>query len=147
MDEILPVYSKDLAKKARNYLENLGVKVLSSHKIIKKVDDKLFDENNYIKALTIIFTAGVKGSEVIANSGYKNNRVLVNDYLMAPNFDNCYVLEDLAIISNFAPTAQIACKQGKYLAKRLNARLEGTELNLLNTMIKVAFVQSEKTMQ
>ncbi|MBT0883232.1 FAD-dependent oxidoreductase [Campylobacter sp. RM12654] len=133
MDEILPVYTKDLAKKARNYLENLGVKVLSSHKIIKKVDDKLFlnDENNYIKAKTIIFTAGVKGSEVIANSGFnhKNNRVLVNEYLMAPNFDNCYVLGDLAIVSNFAPTAQIACKQGKYLAKRLNARLEGIEFN------------------
>lgn len=56
---------------------------------------------------------------MIANSGFdhKNNRVLVNDYLMAPNFDNCYVLGDSAIVSNFAPTAQIACKQGKYLAK------------------------------
>ncbi|MBZ7985137.1 FAD-dependent oxidoreductase [Campylobacter sp. Cr9] len=131
MDEILPMYNKELAKVARKYLENLGVKVLSSHKIIKKQGDRIYlnDEENYIDSKNIIFTAGVKGNAVIGNSVFesKNNRVLVNEYLQAPNYDNCYILGDCSLIMNndrpFAPTAQIACKQGNYLAKSLSARL------------------------
>lgn len=133
MDEILPVYGKDLARKARMYLESLGVNVLVSNKIIKKENDKLFlnNESTFIEAKTIIFTAGVKGNEVIANSifEHKNNRVFVNEFLQVPNFENCYILGDCSIVGGFAPTAQIACKQGKYLAKRLNSRFDGIEFN------------------
>ncbi|MBZ7982186.1 NAD(P)/FAD-dependent oxidoreductase [Campylobacter sp. RM12640] len=135
MDEILPMYNKDLAKVARNYLEKLGVKVLTSHKIIKKVGDRLYlnNEDTYIDSKNIIFTAGVKGNEVIKNSVFenKNNRILVNEFLQAPNYSNCYILGDCSLIMNndrpFAPTAQIACKQGNYLARSLSARLNNEE--------------------
>lgn len=137
MDEILPMYSKTLAKKARKYLEDLGVNILSSHKIIKKVGNRLYlnDENTYLDSNNIIFTAGVKGNEVMVNSVFehKNNRVMVNEYLQAPNYKNCYILGDCSVIMNkerpFAPTAQIACKQGAYMARSIKARLKGEEFN------------------
>lgn len=137
MDEILPMYSKNLAKIARNYLENLGVKVLSSHKIIKKDGDRLYlnDENTYIDSKNIIFTAGVKGNAIMAESVFaqKNNRVMVDEYLRAPEHKNCYILGDCSVVMNgerpFAPTAQIACKQGEYLARSLMARLNNLEFN------------------
>lgn len=135
MDEILPMYNKDLAKKARVYLEKLGVNILTSHKIIKKVEDRLYlnDENTYIDSKNIIFTAGVKGNEFIQNCPFesKNNRVLVNEFLQVPNYENYYVVGDCSLIMNndrpFAPTAQIACKQGNYLAKSLSARLNNQD--------------------
>ncbi|WP_267524543.1 NAD(P)/FAD-dependent oxidoreductase [Campylobacter sp. MG1] len=137
MDEILPMYSKNLAKKARDYLENLGVNVLSSHKIIKKIGNRLYlnDENTFINSNNIIFTAGVKGNNVMANSIFeqKNNRVKVNEFLQAPNYNNCYILGDCSLIMNndrpFAPTAQIACKQGAYVARSIKARLSGKTFN------------------
>lgn len=135
MDEILPMYPKSLAQVARKYLESLGVNILSSHKIIKKEGDKLFlnDENNFIVSKNIIFTAGVKGNEVINNSfmASKNNRVLVNKFLQCEENKNCYIIGDCSLIMNkerpFAPTAQIACKQGEYLANCINKILLNNE--------------------
>lgn len=135
MDEILPMYPKSLAHIARKYLTSLGVNVLSSHKIIKKEGDKLFlnDENNFILSKNIIFTAGVKGNEVINNSFMlsKNNRVLVNEFLQCKENKNCYVIGDCSLIMNndrpFAPTAQIACKQGQYLANCIDKILLNNE--------------------
>lgn len=138
MDEILPMFDKKLARKARIYLEKLGVRVLTSHKITKKESNRLFldGEIGYIDSENIIFTAGVKGNKVIGDSIFenKNNRIAVNEFLQAPGYENCYIIGDCSLVLDknerpFAPTAQIACKQGLYLAKSLKARLNNKNFN------------------
>lgn len=140
MPEILPMFPEPLSKAGRAYLSKLGVEVLSGSKILECKKGEVIIQNNQgtqsIFAETIIWTAGVKGNEVIEKSSFfesKRSRLEVDGFLNPINqktpMDHIFVAGDCAAVLNkatqrfFPPTAQIALKQGEYLAKSLSAKL------------------------
>ncbi|PSM53272.1 NADH dehydrogenase [Campylobacter blaseri] len=133
LPNILPMYDKDVVQKATQILENLGVKIMTNSKIIKKDDDGIEIENfGSLKGDIVIWTAGVKGNSLIDNSCFKSyrGRVEVNEYLKPKScIEEIFIIGDIAAFKDkktgkfYNPTAQIACQMGTHLAKIINAEL------------------------
>ncbi|QPM44671.1 FAD-dependent oxidoreductase [Campylobacter hepaticus] len=74
MPMILPMFNKNLAQFAKQYLEKLGVEFYLNAKIEKYEKNSLIFEKNgqkeKIEADLILYTAGVKGNKVIENSSF-----------------------------------------------------------------------------
>lgn len=143
MPNILPMFSDDLVFSAVKYLSNLGVNIEVGAKITECGKDYIiFDKNGEkcnIKADIIIWTAGVKGNEVIENSKFFTSfrsKIEVNEFLQPINqenqdaMDNIFVIGDCAAfkdtLSNrfYPPTAQISLQMGKFLSKILVSKFK-----------------------
>lgn len=131
---ILPVFSDTLAQAAQSKLKNLGVTILSNADIKEVKEGEVIIESDgktqSIYGNTIIWSAGVKGSDIVEHSEIpnKHGRIAVNAQLQCKDFDNIYVVGDCAIATNkdaiHAPTAQLAAQMGDYIAELLCAKLE-----------------------
>lgn len=166
LDNVLPMFSPTLAQKGRKYLEKLGVKVLSASKILSVLEngvqiacanDKKQNEQNQaeqepqttlIESFCTIWTAGVQGSLVIANSfGTPKSKLVITPYLHPKSLESSdsnatkdssadielesiFVLGDCSALLDektqrfFPPTAQLAQQQGIYLASILATYLQ-----------------------
>lgn len=131
---ILPVFNDILVKRAESKLRALGVEIISNTSIKEiKEGEVVVESEGKIRSLygnTIIWSAGVKGSDVIEHSSIpnQNGRIVVNPKLQCKDFENIYVVGDCAIATDkdaiHAPTAQLAAQMGDYVAELLCARLE-----------------------
>lgn len=136
MPKILPMFSENLMHLGLKKLKELGITVLTSSKILEcKMGAVVIEKDGKqeeILANTIVWTAGVKGNEVIANSNFfksGRSKVEVNAWLKPINQDNnmdnifilgdCSALKDEATGRFYPPTAQLAQQQGEYLAQIL----------------------------
>ncbi|WP_291952640.1 FAD-dependent oxidoreductase [Campylobacter sp.] len=142
MDHILPMFDEKLANKASLRLKKLGVKVYEKSKIIEceKNGIRLADEN-FIKANTIIWTAGVRGNSVIENSSdfpSVRSRIEIDEFMHPINMENAnryFFIGDNSILKNaktnapYPPTAQLALRQGAYVAKVLMNLIDNKENN------------------
>jgi NADH dehydrogenase len=90
-----------------------------------KLDD---DKNTIIPCYTLVWTAGVTPSKLIADlpcEHDKGHRIIANNYLEVPGHDGVYALGDCASITDphtgkpYPPTAQHAIRQGKVAAKNI----------------------------
>lgn len=143
MPNILPMFNAKLQNLAVKKLEALGIRVMSSSKILECKESAIVieqgGEKRELGADIIIWTAGVRGNRVIENSHIFNSvrsKVEVDRFLHplqlnAQNLggdsqnlaQNIFVMGDCAAFKDeksgrfFPPTAQIAREQGKYLAK------------------------------
>lgn len=143
MPNILPMFNAKLQNLAVKKLEALGIRVMSSSKILECKESAIVieqgGEKRELGADIIIWTAGVRGNSVIENSHIFNSvrsKVEVDRFLHplqlnAQNLggdsqnlaQNIFVMGDCAAFKDeksgrfFPPTAQIAREQGKYLAK------------------------------
>lgn len=131
MNDILPMFKSSLVSLAKDRLKKLNVEILTSSKILEVMENCVLIENNEQKkeiyANTIVWTAGVKGNEVIAHSFFKSarNKVEINNFLMPLNLQNIFIMGDCAAFKSpdgrfYPPTAQMAIKQGRYLANEFN---------------------------
>ncbi|MCI5969379.1 NAD(P)/FAD-dependent oxidoreductase [Helicobacter sp.] len=135
MPMILPMFDKELALHAKTYLEKLGVTFYLGSKILECQDKTLIIEKDgqqeKITADLILWTAGVKGNEVIENSSFlksQRSKIEVDAFLKPIEQEraNIFVLGDCAALKDpntgrfFPPTAQLANQQGIYLAKNFN---------------------------
>lgn len=140
LSNILPMFPKELVDSGSAYIKKLGVQILTNSKIIEcKKGEIIIQRDNNIESIfakTIIWTAGIKGNEVIANSKFfvsKKSRIEVDNFLHPKNqntsMGNIYVVGDCSAVLDpktqkfFPPTAQIALRQGEYLARALKARV------------------------
>ncbi|WP_299549909.1 NAD(P)/FAD-dependent oxidoreductase [uncultured Helicobacter sp.] len=138
---ILPVFSDSLAKIAESKLKNLGVEILSGTDIKEIKEGEVIVEcegkTQSIYGNTILWSAGVKGSEIVEQSEIpnKNGRIAVNAQLQCKEFENIYVVGDCAIATDkdaiHAPTAQLAAQMGDYIADLLCAKLENKPFNVV----------------
>lgn len=143
MPNILPMFSNDLVVSAGQYLSNLGINLEIGAKILECGKDYVLVEKNgekyNIKADIIIWTAGVKGNEVIENSTFftsMRSKVEVNEYLQPINqknqdsMNNIFIIGDCAAFKDpinnrfYPPTAQISLQMGKYLANVLSYKID-----------------------
>ncbi|WP_304404424.1 NAD(P)/FAD-dependent oxidoreductase, partial [Helicobacter rodentium] len=118
---------------AESKLKALGVEILSGATIKEIKEGKVIVEKDGQKqevyGNTIIWSAGVKGSDIVENSEIPNKkgRIQVNPQLQCDKFPNIYVVGDCAIATDkdaiHAPTAQLSAQMGDYLAELLCAKL------------------------
>ncbi|WP_159721562.1 NAD(P)/FAD-dependent oxidoreductase [Enterococcus sp. CSURQ0835] len=137
---LLPMFEEKLANYGIKHLEDWGIHFLTG-KPIKEIkpnvvvyeDNKETGEKVELAANTIIWTTGVSGSHVIADSDFeqRRGRVMVNPDLTDPNHANVYIIGDVSAVKNpendrpFPTTAQIALKMGSCAAKNIKAQIKG----------------------
>lgn len=138
-EHILPSYPSELSKKARASLEKLGVTVQTGTRVIEMTDNtitlKQGENVEQIKARTILWTAGMKASamaHIVAESTDaeldKSGRVKVTPNFNVPNYDNIFVIGDLAYYPYLTGKplpgiAPVAMQEGEYVARLLKSRL------------------------
>lgn len=137
---VLPGFDPELVSYAVGKLESKGIEFSIGTPVveatpegvnIKKGDDKF----EFIKAGTVVWAAGVRGSKLIEESGIENMRarVKVEPDLRAPGFSDVFIVGDCALMINeetnrpYPPTAQIAMQQGETIAKNINSLIKGEE--------------------
>lgn len=147
---VLPGFDPELVKYAVAQLEKKGVEFKIGTPIKGATETGIIvakgeNDTEEIKAGTVVWAAGVRGSSIIEKSGIENMRarVKVNPDLRAPGHEDIFVLGDCSLVINeeinrpYPPTAQIAMQQGETVAKNLVALLKGqTNLETFKPDIK-----------
>lgn len=138
MPTILPMFTKELVEYATNSLESRGVDFRLGTAIKECTPDSFIvgEDNEEIKAATIIWTGGVTGSSVLAKSGFEitKGKVTVDGDMRAPGEDNVFVLGDCAWVMDkasgrpFPPTGQAATQHAYTCSNNLAALIKGGAL-------------------
>lgn len=125
--EVLPSFSGELSKMAKNYLEELGVIVITGERVEKIEKDSIHIGDREIKSNNIIWAAGNKASPLIDQLEIEQDRMgraIVEDNLSLRNYPEIFILGDSAhfkeqngtVLPSLAP---VASQQGKHVAKQL----------------------------
>lgn len=135
MDQILPMFPSSLMQKALHYLQAQGICVEVGCKILEVRESSVLVEQGgkqrVIESDMTFWSAGVRGSSVLAQSSFFNsvrNKIEVDSHLQPINQQNQYAMDKIFVLGDcaafkdsqsgrfFPPTAQIAMRQGQYLA-------------------------------
>jgi len=138
---VLPGFDSELVNYARSYLEEKGVEFHIGTAIKECTEEGVIvakgdAEPTLIRANTVVWAAGVRGSSVISASGFDNirDRVTVDQYLRYPKNTNVFVIGDSSAVINeengrpYPPTAQIAMQQAVVVVKNIMASIRGGQL-------------------
>lgn len=138
MPSILPMFEKDLVSYAMSSLENRGVEFRLNTPINECTADSFIvgEDNEEIKAGTIVWTGGVTGNSILESSGLEltRGRVVVDSDLRAPGEENIFVLGDCACVIDeetdrpYPPTAQAAMQHGYTCAANIKALINDEPL-------------------
>lgn len=123
--QILPAYPEDLANRAKEDLEKLGVIVMTQAIVTNITDDGVWIGNNFQPSHTIIWAAGNQAGPVLKSLDVpldRQGRVLVEKDLSIPGHPDVFVIGDAAHVlgENGQPVpgiAPAAIQEGKYVAK------------------------------
>lgn len=121
--------SEQSKKHSKEYLENLGVEILTET-FVKNYDGEILETNNglKIKTRTVVWTAGVTANttEGLAADSYAGgNRLIVNRINQVKGYDNIFAIGDMAYMETpkypkaHPQLANVAINQGKNLAENL----------------------------
>jgi NADH:ubiquinone reductase (H+-translocating) len=135
---LLSTMSKKAQEEAYQVLENLGVKIFLNTSVIDYVNDEVVLSNyKKISATTLVWTAGVIGSEVEGLSEKvlaKGRRILVDGINRVQGYDNIFCIGDQCFqsINNtdsdaYPQRAGIAVDQAKFLADNLKRLQENKQ--------------------
>lgn len=135
--KMLPMFSDELVNHAVSYLEDRGVEFKIGTPIVAANEKgfvvKVNDEEQQLEANTVVWAAGVRGSNLMEESfeGVKRGRIVTKQDLTIEGYDDVFAIGD---VSAFIPageerplptTAQIAMQQGEQSAKNIINILEG----------------------
>lgn len=132
----LPGFDKELVEYAMNVLKNKGVLLRIGVPIRECLPGSVvIGDGERIETATVIWTGGIRGNQLIENAGFEvtRGRVMVDEYLRAPDYEDIYVIGDNSIVLNkegrpYPPTAQIAMQQGVNCAKNIALSIRGKQL-------------------
>lgn len=136
MSTLLPMFDEKLADFGIQKLKDRGVNFIVGTPIKELTADSVIYEEagelKSIKAKTIVWTTGVKGSSIVETSGFeqRRNRVMVENDLTAPGYPDIFIIGDCSAVMDsstnrpYPPTAQIALKQGINAADNIEAKLK-----------------------
>jgi len=132
----LPGFDAGLVTHAVELLKRKGVDFRLGIPVKKCTSEGVeIGDGEFIRAGTVIWAGGVRGSRVLEASGFETTRgrVVVNPYLQAPGHDDVFVIGDSSIVLNeqgkpYPPSAQIAIQQGEAAARNAIALLRGREM-------------------
>jgi len=138
MPTILPMFDQDAVNYAIKSLENRGVEFRLGAVINECTENSFIigEDNEEIKAGTIVWTGGVTGNSVLGESGFELTRgkVTVDGDLRVPGYENIFILGDCAWVMDeeadrpYPPTAQAAIQHADTCAYNIRALLNGEPL-------------------
>ncbi len=128
-DRLLLALSERSAKKAKEFLERLGVNVILNTRV-RNYDGKNIETSDGKKIRTnlVIWTAGITGARIGGlrdNSYGKNSRLLVDHFNQVKGYSNIFALGDVALMAEprfpdgHPQVAPVAIQQARLLAKNL----------------------------
>ncbi|MEX1012383.1 MAG: NAD(P)/FAD-dependent oxidoreductase [Waddliaceae bacterium] len=128
---ILKAYPEPLSLKAREYLVDLGVKVLTDTRVQEITSKGVQFGDHFLETENVFWAAGVHASPLLETIGAeldRAGRVLVEPDLSIKDHPNTFVIGDAASVkgedgSPLPGLAQVAMQQGKYVANLINKRL------------------------
>jgi len=132
---LLPAFDEKLAAYARRALESLGAEVMLGTAVTACDASGVMLGDTRIESRTIIWAAGVRASQAgkwLDVETDRAGRVLVAPDLSVPAYPNIFVIGDTALVLGedgkpLPGVATVAEQEGKYVAKRIAARIEGRE--------------------
>jgi len=133
MPTILPMLPADLIARAKESLAARGVQFLTGVPITEvKGNTVVLKDGRTIETSTMIWTGGVQGNSVVANSGLEVNRgrATVNAYLQSTSHPDVFLAGDCAVVMGpdgrpYPPTAQLAWQMGETVGVNLAALVKG----------------------
>jgi NADH dehydrogenase len=137
-DRVLPMLNEKSSKKAKQYLEKLGVNVVLNTRVLDVSGDYVQTSTEQdIIAKTLIWTAGVEGNPVEGlgkEAIVKGNRIDVDEYNRVKGYENIYAVGDVASMKSeeypfgHPMIAPPAMQQGANLSKNLIRAQNGKEM-------------------
>lgn len=125
---LVPALPEDFSKKIAGRLRALGVNVFFNQPLLKEDVEQVYLKDMQMHTKSVIWTAGIKPhhlyAEIFGLSLDKKGRVVVNQYLEAPQFPNVFVIGDAAA-TEYAGMAQTAIHDGIYAAQVIASRISG----------------------
>lgn len=137
---IFPMFDDNLAAYGTELVRKVGTNLMLGCMIKEIKDGQVLyvtnpEDTEYqsLTAGTIVWTTGVSGSPVMAESGFdqRRGRVVVGADLRDPAHQDMYIIGDVAAFMDtasnrpFPTTAQIATRMGAHVAKNLALQLKG----------------------
>ncbi len=134
-DRLVPAMDIGISERIKSKLINKGVKILTGVKILKRTEDEIFlSDNTSIKTKNLIWTGGVRVSDLLKRGGLKTSsigRLIVDRYLQSEEYKNIFAIGDSAnaidpVTQRPVPAAaQFALQQGRIAAKNITAEIYG----------------------
>jgi len=136
---LMPELGEKLGTSAMEVLQKRGIEVSLGASISEAGADKVtFTDGRVLPCRTLIWTAGVAASPLVATLGAETvrGRLAVTAEMALPGFDGVFSLGDAAAVPDLAtgdgavcpPTAQHSQRQGKAVADNIIATLRGRPL-------------------
>ncbi|MET9594612.1 NAD(P)/FAD-dependent oxidoreductase [Streptomyces sp. NPDC006516] len=137
--KLMPELGDKLGTSALEILRKRGIEVSLGVSVAEAGPDKVtFTDGRVLPCRTLIWTAGVAASPLVATLGAETvrGRLAVTPEMSLPGIDSVFALGDAAAVPDLAkgdgaicpPTAQHAMRQGRALADNIIARLRGRPL-------------------
>lgn len=122
---LLTAFSEKSSKFTKEKLENRGVEVLTNSPVLDITDTGVVLKDRTIESKTVIWAAGVEGSELAKNlpiNKDKVNRIIVDEYCRTSEYPEVFVIGDAANYSTglarpLPGISPVAMQQGRYVAK------------------------------
>lgn len=96
--KVLPILPEKLIQKAESYLRKMNVEIVTNAKITEVGKSSVaLGEKNVVDAHTVIWTAGVEGSDIVGSLDVKQEgrkRIVTNENLESVDHKNVYVVGD-----------------------------------------------------
>jgi NADH:ubiquinone reductase (H+-translocating) len=138
IDRVLSSMSAKSSNKARNFLEKMGVEVLTNTKATGCDEKTVFlDSGIAIHTGMIIWTAGITGNKIdglSAASFSRGNRIKVDRYNKVNGYNNIFALGDISLMveekypNGHPQVAQVAIQQAQLLAANFKKMKKGSPL-------------------
>lgn len=144
MPSILPGFSAKLIERAKASLERRGVQFLTGVPItLAEADLIKLKDGREIPTKTMIWTGGVRGHHVVAESGLAvdgRGRGQVNEYLQSVSHSHVFIIGDSAVVFGpegrpYPPTAQLAWQMGEHVGPQVYALIKGAALDAFHPHI------------
>ncbi|WP_432138092.1 MULTISPECIES: NAD(P)/FAD-dependent oxidoreductase [unclassified Streptomyces] len=137
--KLMPELGEKLGRSAQEILSRRGIDISLGVSIAKAGPEEVtFTDGRVVPTRTLIWTAGVVASPLIATLGAETvrGRLVVSDEMAVPGHDGVFALGDAAAVPDVTreegticpPTAQHAMRQGKAVADNVIATLRGQPL-------------------
>jgi len=120
-ERILPKLNEKLAVGITKRLEDLGIDVMTSTSIESLEDNTVILSGESVASSTVVWTAGVKANALVDQLQVEQDRmgrVVVDEYMRAPGYDNIYIGGDIAA-TTWSGMAQTAINDGRYIANSI----------------------------
>lgn len=131
--DLLHLSNKETREAAKERISEKEIEVLKESPVVRVEKDKLILKDSKISTFTTIWTAGVKGNNLISRLDIKKDpldRIIVDEYLEVDGAEGVFALGDCSLqkLPEFErplpQTGQVAVQQAKFLVSHLSRKID-----------------------